>query len=187
MDGEALGISDDVKPNPDPTIATYDALTRSARGERDYVLSQTVNRTPTMVQTEIVHLRDRVDLLMDGVDRRFADGAAAREREQRDNKVAVDAAFAAQKEAAAKQDESNSKAIDKSEAATAETIATNAALFRSSIAALEGQLADMKDRLIRAEGLRAGGKESLAGIYALVGVIATVLSIGGILLAVLGK
>lgn len=73
------------------------------------------------------------------------------ERESRDNKVAVDAAFAAQKEAAAKQDEANSKAIDKSEKATTETINKLTELNRTEIKGLSGTMDDLKDRVTRAE------------------------------------
>lgn len=196
--------NENIVPAPDPTRATYAALDRNQVADRDYVdshvrrledrfaaadratelLAETVNRTPTLVQIEISHVRERMDLQVDGIRQQLTDAATAREREQRDKQVAVDAAFAAQKEAAYKQDESNAKAIEKSEKATSETIATNAALSRAGLLNLEVQIADLKERLARAESLRQGGKETLTGLYAMLAALATILTVGGILLAV---
>src|SRR5678816_4450305 len=82
----------------------------------------------------------------------FSERDTRGERESRDNKVAVDAAFAAQKEAAAKQDEANQKAIDKSEKATGETLAKQADLFQSTTNALDARITEIKGRLDRLEG-----------------------------------
>jgi len=66
------------------------------------------------------------------------------ERESRDNKVAVDAAFAAQKEAASEQNKSNTLAISKSEAATAETINKLEQLVSANIQGLNDKVDDIK-------------------------------------------
>jgi hypothetical protein len=78
------------------------------------------------------------------------------ERESRDNKVAVDAAFAAQKEAAAKQDEANQKAIDKSEKATNESIAKLGDVVKASNDALADKIDDLKTRLSLQEAQTIG-------------------------------
>jgi hypothetical protein len=110
----------ETKPNPDPTLASNDAIERAAVAERDYVngqldvlrerlkgidvatqlLNSTVNRTPTDIQKEILHLRELSDEKFESVAIQFKERDTRQERESRDNKVAVDAAFAAQKEAA---------------------------------------------------------------------------------------
>jgi len=97
------------------------------------LLSETVNRTPTEITKEITHLRGILDERLTSVDMRFLDADrltstqfkerdTRTEREARDNKLAVDAAFAAQEKQAVAQNEGNQLAIDKSEQSTAETI-----------------------------------------------------------------
>ena len=66
------------------------------------------------------------------------------ERESRDNKVAVDAAFAAQKEAASEQNKSNTLAITKSELATAETISKLEQLVTANLKGLNDKVEDLK-------------------------------------------
>lgn len=82
-----------------------------------------------------------------GVDLRFKERDTRSERESRDNKVAVDAAFAAQKEAASEQNKSNTLAIDKSEKSTAETLNKQADLFKSTTDALGTRIEDVKQLL----------------------------------------
>jgi hypothetical protein len=157
----------DQPPVPDPTILTTEQLLRAVGSERDYVdgriavlemrldaidtatrlLNETVNRVPTETQTVVGSLRELIDEKFQSVALQFAERDTRQERESRDNKVAVDAAFAAQKEAAAKQDESNAKAIDKSESATTETIAKLSELVKSNIDALRDKIDDLTRRL----------------------------------------
>jgi hypothetical protein len=82
--------------------------------------------------------------LKEGNTLQFKERDTRSERESRDNKVAVDAAFAAQKEAASEQNKSNTLAIDKSEKATAETLNKQADLFKSTTDALGGRIEDTK-------------------------------------------
>jgi hypothetical protein len=113
------------------------------------------------------------------------------EREARDNKVAVDAAFAAQKEAAAKQDEANAKAIEKSERATAETIKTNQELSLSKIDALTNQMTDLKGRLDRGEGVKAQAVENKGQqnwqTSAVIAGVSLLISLGVLIVLVLHK
>lgn len=110
-----------------------------------------LNRVPTDVDKQVGHLKELTRETFRTVDERFA-GVALQfkerdtrsERESRDNKVAVDAAFAAQKEAASEQNKSNTLAIDKSEKATAETLNKQADLFKSTTDALAGRIEDSK-------------------------------------------
>jgi hypothetical protein len=116
--------SDGHKP-PDSVVALHDSLDRRFKSERDYVdgeirvletrldgmdratelLSVTVNRTPTIIQTEVAHLRERTDLQMDGVQQRFDDADKS-----------VDAALAASREAIGAAFDSSRVAIAKAEA-----------------------------------------------------------------------
>lgn len=108
------------------------------------------------IVTQIQDMQALRDEKFDSVAQQFKERDTRSERESRDNKVAVDAAFAAQKEAAAKQDEANQKAIDKSERSTAETLNKSADLFKSTTDALAAQLFEAKDRITRIESLAIG-------------------------------
>ena len=162
-------------PVPDPTELTTAAVDRASQQWRreldgqiasivvrlDAIDAATLTRLITVDGT-ITHQREYLltelrvtEQRITGIETLFAAQIKERdirgEREARDNKVAVDAAFAAQKEAAAKQDEANSKAIDKSERETAKTIETNAALFRGALDGQNQTLQDRSDRIIKLE------------------------------------
>lgn len=176
------------KPNPDPTVATNDAVERAMKSERDYVdgvvnalkerLSgmdeatklrlEQIDHIPSRIDEKVIQAILVVTEKFESVDTRFKERDTRSERESRDNKVAVDAAFAAQKEAAAKQDEANQKSIDKSEKATNESINKLGAAGDAANKALADKLDDIKDRLVRLEdrttkieASKVGGQESL--------------------------
>ena len=190
------------RPNPDPTTATNNAVDRAMRSERDYVdgriaalyerLSamdqatmlrlQTITNVPELIDEKVGNLKALTIVKFDNVDDRFKERDTRGEREARDNKVAVDAAFSAQKEAAAKQDEANQKAIDKSEKATNETITKNADAAEARANALADKIDDLKERMDRSDASRLGNNEATtrfrttqATLIAFAGVIATAL------------
>ncbi|MEP7370542.1 MAG: hypothetical protein ABI662_12855 [Dermatophilaceae bacterium] len=109
---------------------------------------RSIDQVPGVIDEKIGHLFALFDERFKLVATQFAEREVRSDRESRDNKVAVDAAFAAQKEAAAKEGESNQKAIDKSENATNETIRKNADLFESRTAALASRLEDTKETFV---------------------------------------
>lgn len=123
-------------PVPDPTTLTTEQLTRAIDSLKE-LLSDRINALKDVVDERFkTHLE-----MFESVQTQFKERDTRSERESKDNKVAVDAAFAAQKEAAAKQDESNAKAIDKSEKSTGETIKM-----------LVGKIDELQERVTRAEG-----------------------------------
>ena len=115
------------------------------------LLSETVNRVPSEATKEVQHLQSVLDERFSSVAIQFSERDTRQEREAKDNKVAVDAAFAAQKEAAAEQNKSNTLAISKSEAATSETINKLAELFKGTTDGLYDKVDDLKDRLAASE------------------------------------
>lgn len=175
----------------------FEALAERLRGidKANEVLSVTVNRVPTETQTAVGNLNSLTDEQFAGVSKEFRERTkrmeekfdsiqiqfkerdTRQERESRDNKVAVEAAFAAQKEAAAKQDESNQKAIDKSEASTQEKITKLSELFTTTINALGDKIDDLKSRTSRIESLKTGSELTVGKIYAAIGAVGVVLSI----------
>ena len=181
------------KPNPDPTVATNDAVERAILAVRDYVDGQLQVRDerltgidratelrltgiidiPHQIQAAVEHLANLVDERFSSIQTQFLERDTRSERESRDNKVAVDAAFAAQKEAAAKQDEANAKAIDKSEKATTETIKTNQELSRATTDALTKSLDEVKLAVSRIESTKLGASQSSSALIGVVGLIFT--------------
>lgn len=200
-DAQQQSSHGDWRPIPDPTILTTEAQDRGLRAARDYVdgqvqilkqrlegidratklLNETVNRTPTQIQTEIAHVRELDDVKFESIDQQFRERDIRSEREARDNKVAVDAAFAAQKEAAARQDESNAKAIDKSEKATTETISKLNDLLGALDRAIADKIDDLKARVTIIESARLTSREargdSREGTNVLVGIAGVILTI----------
>jgi len=213
-------------PVPDPTVATNDAVERAVRAERDYVdgvvgilrqrldaidkatelLNETVNRVPTDVQKEVGHLRELSDEKFKSIQVQFKERDTRQERESRDNKVAVDAAFAAQKEAASEQNKSNTLAINKSETSTIETINKLDRLFKTTTDSLGDKIDDNKQRVaddfaairnaitdldkkVNGEARhKIGAREDRTGLYATVtiimGVILFLITIGSVIVAV---
>lgn len=184
-------------PVPDPTVLTTSQLLRVTGSLRDYIdgkmevletrlfaidratelLNETVNRVPTETQTAIGRIQDLMDEKFKSIEVQFRERDTRQERESRDNKVAVDAAFAAQKEAAAKQDESNAKAIDKSERATAETILKVQDLAKTQNDAMRDKYDELKDRINRADGKGEGRHDVWGFVFGGVGMLTAVITL----------
>jgi len=168
------------RPNPDPSDRTIDAAEQAIQIARDYtdgknavieerlrgidrateLLSAEVNRVPSKLSQAVDNLDKVFTEKFDSVALQFKERDIRAEREARDNKVAVDAAFAAQKEAAAKQDEANAKAIDKSEKATAETIKTNQESTKIITDSLTKSLYEAKQSITRLESSKQNTAEN---------------------------
>jgi cation transport regulator ChaB len=153
------------------------------------LLSETVTRVPTEVTREVSYLNSLTMEKFKSVQTQFTERDTRSERESRDNKVAVDAAFAAQKEAAAKQDEANQKAIDKSEAATSETITKLTELFNTTISGIRGtvddlklQVANLNSILVNGQINRTDSRAVTANTIAIVGVIVAAILVGSALI-----
>jgi transglutaminase/protease-like cytokinesis protein 3 len=135
-----------------------------------------------------------VDERLASVGTQFAERDTRSERESRDNKVAVDAAFAAQKEAASEQNKSNTLAISKSEAATSETINKLSELFRTTTDGLASSILDVKDQVRDIRASKSGAAEAVsakrqdwAAVYGLAAFLLVLLMIGSILAAFLTR
>jgi len=220
-------VTADTTPVPDPTILTTEALARGLSAERDYVdgqisileqrldaidkatelLNETVNRVPTDVQQAVGNLRELVEEQLKSVQTQFRERDTRQERESRDNKLAVDAAFAAQEKQAAAQNKSNAEAQTKSEAAIKESIDKQSELFQTTTKAITDKVDDLKDttardlaaaassradlstRITALEQQKVGAGESRTGLYAalaafgvivtIIVVVATIIASGG--------
>ena len=158
------------------------------------LLNESVNRVPTDLQQAVRNLNLVVDERFLSIAKQFDERDVRSERESRDNKVAVDAAFAAQKEAAAQTDVSNAKAIDKSETATNETIKAIAELNRTSSNAQSDKTDDLKVRMTTVEGIALGSRQSqgdrqagVSGLTQVLSVVIAALILGVALYAALHK
>jgi len=206
------------RPVPDPTELTDKAIAKAVVLLTQYVDGEigkletrldgadrattlrlaTIDDVPHRIDEKVGHLRELHGERFSSIAVQFKERDTRSERESRDNKVAVDAAFAAQKEAAAKQDEGNQKAIDKSEAATAEKIAKLGDLFQSTIDGMNAQIRDVKDRVTRTEASKAGAGEQRAehtdnrvAVYTTIGLIVSLvlasIAVLGFIVAEAGK
>jgi hypothetical protein len=182
---------------PDPATVTTVAILRDVAALRDLVFTRldamdkaivifndNLTRVPTDVDKQVGNLKEIMmglfmveDEKFAGIQVQFKERDTRSERESRDNKVAVDAAFAAQKEAASEQNKSNTLAIDKSEKATAETLNKQADLFKSTTDGLAGQISDLKDRQNKAEGTGRGMASMWGYVLGAVGLVAVLLDI----------
>jgi len=163
-------------PVPDPTILTTEAQERADRVAREWVESQLAIRD---VRLERIDLATQLRAESVAKDIEHAQELAAKddqhqaemsdmrfkERDERTrsdaskDKLALDAALAAQKESASETNKANTKAIDKSEAATAETIRQQGASFQSQHNALVDKVDDLKEQLGTVAGRLNGASD----------------------------
>lgn len=160
--------SDTNVPVPDPSLLTTQQLREGLSdlekliGVRLDAIDEATNlrlaafaHVPDQIKERVGELRDlhnekfrsqsvQVEERFSSVALQFEERDKRGERESRDNKVAVDAAFAAQKEAASEQNKSNTLAISKSEASTAETINKLEQLVSANIQGLNDKVDDIK-------------------------------------------
>jgi len=152
--------------------------------------ARVIDDLPADNARQIGHLRELMDERFVSIGVQFEERDTRSEREARDNKLAVAAAFAAQEKQAVAQNESNALAISKSESATAETIKTNQELGKSTTDAQGKTLDEIKGQVTTILASGVGAHEVLtdrrAGtsqILAMVAVVATLF--GGALTAIL--
>src|SRR5271163_46358 len=102
---------DDRRPVPDPTLLTTQQLLRELSTLRELIftrldamdratslLSETVNRTPTVVQTEISHVRELTGERFTAIDQQFRERDIRTEKADKASKEALDAALLSAKE-----------------------------------------------------------------------------------------
>lgn len=159
------------RPVPDPTALTTEALQREVGTLRELVEA-------SIESAEAVNLER-----FKAINERFSLFEALRLEQKADTKAAVDAALIAQKEAVAEQTAASEKAINKSEGTTIKSIDALAETFRTADAAQRRDVDDLKTRVTTVESSKAGGKESIAGVYQLFAAVLIVLGIIGAIVA----
>jgi hypothetical protein len=200
-DDPKQGARTDWVPIPDPTTLTTEQLSRELSGLREILttrldamdraavlLNENVTRVPTDTDKQISHLKELHEERFSSIQQQFVERDVRTEQAASANKIAIDAAFLAQKAAADAVNESNAAAITKSEIAAKEKIDGLAALFRSSFDSIGVQIGALTSRLDRGEGASRGSTETrtehrldgtfiLGVVMAVVGVIAVVASV----------
>jgi len=196
----------------DPTLLTDKAIAKAIIAERDYVDGQlairderlggideatklrltSISAIPGQIEASVGRLGDVVLEKFHSVENQFKERDTRSERESRDNKLAVDAAFAAQEKQAAAQNKSNAEAIGKSETSTSETINKLAELFQTTTNSLSDKIDDMKLRAVEesrnlrqsisevgtiangSDQRKVGNTESRSTLYATISVIVAI-------------
>jgi hypothetical protein len=194
----------DWRPVPDPTTLTTEQLRRELSALREVLtarldgmdratslLSETVNRTPTVIQTEISHIRQLVDEKFGSVGQRFDERDVRTDQAAKASKEALDAALLAAKELVSQQNEANAAAADKAEQSTIKQIDQIGIRIDTMQKALDDRLTELKERIDRGEGSTAGAAtsrtEQRLDIGQLVSVIAVIVAIVTIVLYALKK
>jgi len=192
---EPMDAAPGTKPNPDPTVATNDAVERAMKSERDYVDGEikviaerlngidtatalrlrSVEEVPHMIDEKVGQVKELVGERFDSVGTQFDLVERQRVEQKKDTKDAVDAALAAAKEAVKEQTTASGLSIAKSEASTSEQLKQLSATFTTAIAGLVTQLDDLKDRINRGEGQKQGvagtGQVVYYGVYLVIAVV----------------
>jgi hypothetical protein len=155
--------------------------------EATKVLSETLNRTPTILQTAVTSFGALVDEKFLQVRSQFEQAERVRLEQKQDSKTGLDAALSAQKEAAATQDINNQKAIDKSERATAEIIKNNQDANRQALETLTKGVDELKLEVSKIVSMKQGGGELRAWQISVAIVVLMVVSASVALFAALHK
>jgi hypothetical protein len=151
-------VERDWRPIPDPTLLTTQQLLRELAALRELVftridgmdratalLSETVNRTPTVIQTEITHVRELVEERFNGITRQFTERDTRTDQAAKASGEALSAALLSAKELVAQQNNANTKQAEKTEQN-----------FTKQIDAQAARIDELKERLDRGEGGTAG-------------------------------
>src|SRR5579863_5690098 len=125
----------DWRPIPDPTVLTTEQLRRELSALREILtarldgmdratvlLDETVNRTPTIIQTEISHVRELMQEKFAGVDQRFTERDIRFAQQNTANAAAVEAALRAARELGEAQSRANTLANAKTEESVAQQL-----------------------------------------------------------------
>lgn len=178
--------SGDRAPVPDPTVLTTEALERGLGSERELtqakldavlarldamdrateVLHQTVTRQPTVVATEVGHVREMMAQQQEATDQRFIAAQGS-----------LQLAFDAQKELGQAVAKANAEAIGKAERATAEALAGLRSMIESGLRELAEKHADLKERVSKIENVKVGGQQTVGSILTVISAVVAVVSL----------
>lgn len=146
----------DLKPRPDPTLLTTEALMREVQA-----LRRDLAAIREFVLSEIGHVKELSTTMFEAVQREF-EGIAARTAEQKsDTSKALDAALLSARDAVQLQTEAFAIATAKSESSTTKQIDALGLSVDRLGAQLDDKINDVKDRLNRVEAKKEGADEQV--------------------------
>ena len=166
----------DMRPVPDPTVLTTEALQREIAALKEFLVSK--------IDAAEAHNAIRFA----GIDREFVAIEAWRKEQKLDTKTAVDAALQAAEKAVREQTVASEKAITKSETSATEQSKQQYATFTASLNGVSNTLADVKERVGKIEATRLGVIEqridTRQGNSAVVAVIGAVVGVSGLIIVI---
>jgi hypothetical protein len=180
------------RPVPDPTVLTTQQLLRELNSLREVLVARmdgydkaiTLLQAFTDRQPTIAEVVAQFTEKFRGIETQFKERDLRTEQSAKEAKVAVDAAFSAQKEAVAEQNKSAAAAIAKSEAATTKQIDAIVLLLQANSKAADEKNDDLKGRITSIEGRGQAYSQGFGWIATSVGIVAAVI---GAIIAVFFK
>ncbi len=163
------GNSQGMRPIPDPTTLTTEALQREIKGLGE------------LLRAEMAGDRRANDIRFADIEQRFVLIENQRIEQKEQAEKAVQAALAAQKDAVREQTASSTLSINKSEQATKEQASQANATFKAELTAVTNIVSDLKDRIGTMEAIKIGTTETRSStrldIGMFVGLIGIVIAI----------
>jgi hypothetical protein len=137
--------------------ARLDGMDRAA-----VVLAETVNRTPTAIETAISHLKELHDERFSSVDLQFTERDVRTEQAATSSSQALAAALQAAKEAVFEQAQAAAKAAEKTELSFTKQIDQIGLRIDTVIKGYDDRLTELKERIDRGEGAGQGVTDTRA-------------------------
>ena len=154
-----------IKPDPDPTILTTEALHREVTvleqliGRRFEVLSDRLDATERNISDKIKLRDETIEVKFNSIETQFAGRDKATEQLEAVNKTALTAALQTQEKAAGASFESLTAAINKTEAGFTKAIDGIGDKISAISTSFDDKINDLKSRLDRGDGRFNGTTE----------------------------
>jgi O6-methylguanine-DNA--protein-cysteine methyltransferase len=205
----------DWRPVPDPTTLTTEQLRRELSGLREILtarldgmdrattlLDETVNRTPTIIQTEISHVRElmteklgslggQAEEKFSSIQLQFSERDVRTEQAATASASALAAALQAAKEAVFEQAQAAAKAAEKTELSFTKQIDQIQLQIKTIGDGFSDRIAELKERIDRGEGSTTGAETSRSdqrlGTGQLLQVVAVILTMIGLVIVAFHK
>lgn len=189
---------------PGPAYLTTEELRRDVSALREIlqarldgmdratvVLSETVNRTPTAIQTAISHLKELHDERFHSVELQFSERDVRTEQASTAAGAALSAALQAAKEAVFENSQAAAKAAEKVEQSFTKQIDQIGLRIDTVAQGFDARLTELKERIDRGEGSTTGEQhrrsEQRLDIGQVVAVVAVIVAILSVVLYALKK
>ena len=202
-------------PRPDPTRLTTDQLRRELSALREILtarldamdratqlLDETVNRTPTVIQTAISHLKElheerfrsteQVSVTrLNGIEQQFAERDVRTEQASIATDSALKAALQAAKEAVFENSQAAAKAAEKVELSFTKQIDQIGLRIDTIVKGYDDRLTEIKERIDRGEGSTSGAfgsrAEARLNMSTIIAVVLAIVSVVTLVLYVAKK